>query len=227
VNAVTDAPIRDQHIIEVQNTPGTKLITARFRSKAASTWFVDVPIILNVLAPPSGSCEPPVDEYCGQMLLKKSTPLPANVQGAASVPNVQDVLGTVGNQIDRDLLYLSLHGAIAGPTANLLVRKWKWIQQASDISGSRMNQVGSDLVFLPLRQPSATPVAGGDYGTPQMLTVCFDVAADRALNVAFYTVQIQDDHSLSPAQLFTGPHARDISFFPAGGTGGTDPCVTY
>lgn len=228
VNPVTQAAISSQQIIQVQNTAGLKQITVRFRSKQLSSWFVDVPILIRVLAAPAGSCLPPVDLPCGQMLLKKGSALPSNFQSAASVPGIQDVAGTPGNPTDRDLWYLSVHEAIVGGTANLLVRKWKTVPSSTDLGGADLVQVGGDLEFLPLRGTAATPNPGPPYGTPQMLTVAFDVAADRAALVAFYTVQVKDGHNLSPAQLFMGPRARDFSFYPAGESGATTmPCVSY
>ncbi len=227
VNPIDQAYIYDTRKIQVKNEPGIYEITARFRSKADSSFFVDVPIVIEVLEADSCSCATPVDEVCGQMLLKKDTELPNNAQDAASVPGVQDVAGSPGDEIDRDLFYISMHGAIVGPTPTILVRKWQWIADATNLAGAKFQQYGTDLEFLPLTSDAASPNPGGSYGTGKMLTVCFDVAAERALGIAFYTAQIKDGDELGAAQLFTAPKSRDIALMPAGGTGGVDDCITY
>ncbi len=227
VNPITQAFIYDTRSIQVDNTPGTYHITARFRSKKDAFYFVDVPIIITVIAAPEGSCLPPVDEVCGKMLLLKGTALPANVQGTPSVPGVQDVVGTPGTILAKDLFWISVHSSIVGATPTLLVRKWGLVASAQDLAGVTEAQIGSDLEYLPLTQSAPSPVPGSPYQPPQMLTICFDVAAEKALGVAWYTVQIKDGHSLSPAQIKAGPQARSIALMPAGGLGGTDPCVTY
>lgn len=227
VNAVIDAAIKDQHVIQVENTVGLKAITVRFRSKAGSTYFVDVPILIRVLAAASGSCEPPVDEPCGQMLVKKDAPLPIHLPSAASVPGVQAVAGTPGNPVDRDLFYASIHASIVGAEANLLVRKYKLIPSPTDVAGARYEKVGGDLEFKPLRTAAASPVPGGAYQAPQQLTIAFDYAAEKALLIALYVISVKDGHTYSPGQPFTAPKSRDISFYAAGETGGNDACITY
>ena len=135
--------------------------------------------------------------------------------------------GTPAAAIDRDLFYISIHAAIVGGTANLLVRKFKSIQSAPDQAGARYEQVGGDLEFFPLRAAVATPAPGGDYGSAQRLTIAFDVAAERAALVSLYVVSVKDGDNFSPGLPFTGPRARDLCFYPAGGAGGLDECVTY
>lgn len=66
-NPVTQAPINDQHLIQIEATEGNKLVTVRFRSKQDSVYFVDVDIIFHVPAVPVPEepppCNPPqVDE---------------------------------------------------------------------------------------------------------------------------------------------------------------------
>jgi hypothetical protein len=227
VNPVTQDFIYQRRSIQIENVAGTYQITARFRSKKDSFYFVDVPLIITVLAAPSGSCLPPIDEPCGSMLLLRGTALPANVQSSASVPGVQDVAGTPGGLTDRDLFYCSIHEAAVGANPTFLVRKWKIIVNGANQGGFELAQVGTDLTYLPLRTTAASPTPGGSYGAPQMLTVCFDVLAERALLVAFYTISVKDGDNQSPARPFVGPRARDINLIPVGGTGGTDPCVIY
>jgi len=227
VNPITQAFIYETRSIQVDNSPGTYHITARFRSRKDSSYFVDIPLVITVTAAPAGSCLPPVDEPCGKMLLLRGTALPANVQGAPSVPGVQDVLGTPGAILTKDLFWVSLHASIVGSTPTLLVRKWGLAASGQDLSGAKEIQIGSDLEYLPLVQPATSPVPGAPYQPPNMLTLCFDVASEKVLGVAWYTVSVKDGHSLSPAQLFAGPQARSIALMPAGGLGGTDPCVIY
>lgn len=225
VNPVTEAVINDQHVIQVENTAGVKLITVRFRSKLTSTFFVDVPIAIEVLPPPTALCNPPVSELCGEMLLLKDQLLLTNLQDKASVPAIQDVAGTPGIPVDRDLIYLSINMAIVGGTTEIRVRKFKYIASPTDLGGVKLVQIGTDLDFLPLTTAAATPAPGPPYGTPVRATVAFDRLADLALQVAFYAVMGKDQQLSSDPFLFPGPSSRDICLINVGGTGGGDECV--
>ncbi len=225
VSPVTEALISDQHFIQVENTVGLKQITVRFRSKQGSICFVDVPIEVQVIAAPSPLCNPPVTEVCGEMLLLVGQLLLTNLQDKASVVGIQDVAGTPGNPVDRDLLWVSINMAIVGATVELRVRKFQAISDPADIAGVKFRQVGGDLDFLPLVTAALSPTPGPPYATPVRATVCFDVAALKSEQVALIAVMGKDQQLVSELQIAAGPSFRDASFFPLGGLGGGDACV--
>lgn len=228
VNPVTQAPIEDQHLIEVQNTAGLKQITVRFRSKMGSPYFVDCPVIVNVIQPPVTDCNPPVmgpPEPCTAVLLLFGTPLPANTPAVPSVPAVPTVAGTPAVPVAQDLLIVTVRAAVVSSSAVLRIRKWKWVASAVDLSGARL-EIVSELDLIPLVSTSATPAPGLPYLAPKRYTVAFARIQDQADLVAFYTVEVIDVEGLSsPPMLVPGPRARDIQFVPVGGLGGESVCI--
>jgi len=225
VNPVTQNPVKDQQIIQVENTAGLKSITVRFRSKEDSLYFVDVPILIRVLPPPADNCLPPIDEPCCQELILHTQTIEANTPDEPSVPGVQVVAGTPGTKPAKDLLIVGIHAAAVGSAPTLLVRKFELVQDLTNIGGSVYQQVDTDLEFLPLRTPAASPVEAPPYQAPLRLVIAFDIGADRAAHVALYVISVKDDVHLSAGRPFTGPAARDLCFFPKGETGGQDPCI--
>ena len=224
VKPVTEALIDTLRDIEIENVTGVKKITVRFRSKASSIHVVDCPIEITVVFDPALTCTVPVIEDCVEVLLLVGTPLPVEAQDAASVPGVQDVVGTVGVPLTRNLLYLGIRSAIAGSAAKLRVQKWAPIASAPDLAGARVTKVADD-VYLPLVFTSGSPLSGVPYQAPQRLTVAMDVLSDTALNVGYYTIQVVDGDLVSDPVLVLGPNARALQFFPTGGTGGGDLCT--
>ncbi len=222
---VTDLVIADTHKMQVQNTVGLKKITVRFRSKAGSAFFVDVPIEIDVIAASTPLCNQPVTEYCGEMLLLNGQLLLTNLQDTESVPLVQDVAGTPGVPVTKDLIYVSVNVAIVGGTVEAKVRKYKYVADTADQGGVKILQVGSDIILLPLLTAAATPTPGGPYNTPVRATVAFNRGADSALDVALYSVTIQDQTLSGDPQLAAGPKFRDACFLNQGGQGGGDSCV--
>jgi len=228
VNPVTQAPIEDQHLVEVQNTPGLKEFTVRFRSKLGSPYFVDCPVVLNIIAPPVTSCDPPVmgpPETCTAVLVPFGTPIPAGAPDVPSVPGVPVVVGTPGNPATKDLLIVTVRGAVTSAGKTLLVRRWKYVTSPADLSGTYTDIVSEVGNYIPLANPSASPAPGSPYNPGERLTMAFDVGQDRADLVAWYTVQVVDAAGLGgPPMLIPGPRARDIQFTAPGGTGGEGLC---
>ena len=225
VKPVTKAIIDSLRDIEIQNTSGVKKITVRFRSKSDSVHLVDCPIELTVVTDPAAiSCTVPVIEDCVEVLLLVGTPLPDELQDTASVPLVQDVEGTVGVPLTRNLLYVGIRSAIAGSTAKLRVQKWASVASAPDLAGARVTKVADDI-YLPLKFTSSSPLSGAPYQAPQRLTVAFDVLGDTALNVGYYTLEVVDGTLVSDPVVVLGPNARALQFFPTGGLGGGDLCA--
>lgn len=228
VNPVTQAPIEDQHLIEVQNTAGLKEITVRFRSKQGSPYFVDTVLVINVIAPPQLICDPPVmgpPETCTAVMLPVGTPLPAGAPSVPSQSGVQVVAGTTGVPTDKDLLIVTVRAAVVSSSATIRVRRWKYVTSPADLGGVYMDIVTEISNYLPLANPSATPAPGGSYNPANRLTIAMDVNQDKADLVAFYTVEVIDAEGLSsPPMTIPGPRARDIQFTAPGGTGGEGLC---
>lgn len=228
VNPVNQAPVQDQHLIEIQNTAGLKQITVRFRSKMGSPYFVDCPLIVNVIQPPVTACNAPVvgpPETCTAVLLLQGNPLPANTPSVPSVPAVPTVAGTPASPVPQDLLIVMVRAAVVSASATLRIRKWKWVTSSPDLSGARL-EIVSELILIPLVSSSATPAQGPPYLAPNRYTVAFARIQDQADLVAFYTVEVMDAEGLSSAPItIPGPTARDIQFIPPGGTGLESVCI--
>ena len=106
----------------------------RFRSKGDSPHVIDCPITVTVVADPAvAACDVPEKLDCTDLFLTVGTPLPAGLQDAASVPLVQDLVGTEGVPLTRDLLYVGIRGAIVGTGARIKVQKWASIQSVQDL----------------------------------------------------------------------------------------------
>lgn len=227
VNPVTDAPVEDQHTVEIQNTPGLKEFTVRFRSKAGSAYWVDVPVIVNVILPPVTACDPPITdppETCTAVLMTTGSAVPANTPSVPSAPAVQVVAGS--GTFSKDLLIVSLRGAVVSASASVEVKQWKWVASSQDLSGARLEIVTEKTFLLPMILTSASPNPGPPYNAGKRYVIAFDVAQDNADNVAFYTVTLKDAEGLKgQAITIAGPKARDVQFFPTGGTGGEAPCL--
>lgn len=224
VNPVTQDVISNRHKIQVQNTVGLKEITVRFRSKAGSLYFVDVPILIRVIDQEE-TCVKPSVEPCTALLLKVGTALPAGLPGEPSVPDEQVTEGTEDEPLDQDLLYVTIRSATAGGAPKLRVRKWKYVASANALAGAVMVQVGADETYLPLSAGSSTPDEDPPYQAPKRHTIAFSVTQLSADLVAFLTVQVLDDPSLSEPILIAAARARDIAYLPAGGAGGGPTCA--
>lgn len=224
VQAVTQEAIEQRHTVRVQNTAGDKLFTARFRSKADSDFFVDVPLLVTVEEPPVHSCVSPQVLPCSDVYLKNGTLLPADSPAVPSVPGVQVVAGVPGSVVSGDLLVVTLKGASTASSPNVRVQKWRYVTSTPALAGNRVAQVGDDEVYLPLRQSALSPDPGLPYLSPKRLTIAFSVVQLRSDNVAFLTLEVEDEDFSTPV-LVLGPRARDIMFTPPGGTGGGPICA--
>lgn len=223
VNPVTKAPIEDTHTLQLDNTEGLKHVTVRFRSKADSIYYVDVDILVMVVAPSDEACTVPMAQRCGESLLLQDTPLPGNVPDVASEPDVQVVAGTEGAPVSRDLHYIAVHGNIAGGTPKLRVTRFQAVASAEDVAGFIYEEI-STLDYLALVSPADVPVGAPPYTGPVQLIVAFDKDEEKLAGVALYSVSVLDGDHVSAAVPFPGPSARDIGTYPTGETGGTDEC---
>lgn len=223
INPVTQAVIENQHTIQVQNTVGLKHATVRFRSKQNSLYFVDVPILIRVIAEPDCDCNSPLTERCGEELLLDGTLLPAGLQSTPSVPEVQDVEGTEGEAIEADLLYLAVHGNVATGAPVLVVERYGATPSAEDLAGFIWVKI-STQEYLPLVSDAAVPVADAPYLGPKQYTVCFNKVVEKNLGVGLYLLYLKDGDHPGPPVPFPGPAARDVQYFPTGETGGQDEC---
>lgn len=223
VKAVTKVVIENQHTIQVENTVGLKHVTVRFRSKQDSLYYVDVDILIRVIAEPDCDCNTPLSERCGEELLLSGTELPTGLQSTPSVVGVQDVAGTPGEPISQDLFYLAVHGNAAGASPKLIVERYAAVQSAIDLSGFIWSKL-STLEYMPLVTAADVPVADPPYLGPNQYTVCFSKIVEKLAGVGLYMVYLEDSTHPSKGTPFPGPAARNIQFFPTGETGGVDEC---
>lgn len=224
VNPETTVDIKDQHTVEVENTAGLKHLTVRFRSKSDSAYYVDVPVLLRVVAPDSDTCDPPISERCGEALLLADTPLPEFMPGEASEPNVQVVEGTPGDPLARKLMFFAINFNMVGASPVMVVRRAQAVASAEDVAGFAYEEIGDDEEYLPLIEPAVTPVESSPYTGPAQAMIALDYAIEKTLGVALYTMWIKDGDHISKPVSFPGPKARDIQYLPFGETGGTDDC---
>lgn len=223
VNPVTQEVIENQHTLQVENTVGTKHVTVRFRSKQDSLYYVDIDILIEVIAEPDCDCNTPLSERCGEELLLSGTALPTGLQSTPSVANVQDVAGTPGEAISADLFYLALHGNVAGATIKMVVERYGAVASAQDLAGFIWEKI-STTEYLPLVANADVPEADPPYLGPKQYTVCFNKVVEKNLGVGLYIAYLTDGEHPSKPVPFPGPDARNIQYFPTGETGGTDEC---
>lgn len=225
VNPETAVVIENQHTLQVQNTEGLKHVTARFRSKADSLFYVDIPILIRVIAPETDQCNPPSSERCGEALLKAGDALPTSfMPNTASVPEVATVAGTAGDILARKLMYFAVNANSVGASPTLLVRRSQAVPSGPDTAGFVYEEIGDDEEYIPLVGSAATPVEAPPFSGPVQLMIALDYLTEKALNVALYTIMVKDGDHVSKAITFPGPAVRDTAFMPAGETGGTDDC---
>lgn len=100
-NPVTQAPIRDQHIIQVVNAEGEYHAIVRFRSKTDSVYFVDVEICITVVldeanCPTPPTCNPPELTDTWQVYIPPVPPPPPTWNGDPPIdpPNTPDIPST-------------------------------------------------------------------------------------------------------------------------------------
>jgi len=225
VNVVDQNVISNQHTLQVENTVGLKHVTVRFRSKMDSAYFVDVDVLIRVVAPEEGVCAAPASEPCVDLYLKKDSILPAETPNEPSVVGVPTVAGTPGDPVSVDLLIITLRGATAGAAPKLRVRKWGWVASADAMAGARLTQVGVDLDYSPLVLASTSPLTSPPYTGGKRYTIALAKTDLTADNVALMDVMVLDgDHVSNPVNI-PGPSARALQFFPIGGTGGGPTCA--
>lgn len=225
VNPVTQDAIEARRTIQVENTVGLKSITARFRSKQDSDFFVDVPLLIQVIDQDE-VCLAPVTQPCVDLYAKDGAATPTGLPSTASVPMVQVVAGP-GATIGEDLLYITMRGATVGGAPLLRIRRWALVTSAAALMGARVTQL-DDVDYLPLVQTSTTPAADPPYGDSHRFTVALSVSQLRADGVAYIEVVLVDGTKPGMPILVLGPQARAIGFLPIGaggvGTGGGPTC---
>lgn len=225
VNPLNQVDINGRRTIQIENTEGLKEITARFRSKIDSSYFVDVPILIQVVDN-AETCHPPLAEPCTELFLKAGDETREGLPSEASVPGVQVVAGP-DETISTDLIIVTILGAMVGGTPILRVRKLGWTPSAAAVAGARLVQIGDDEDYLPLVQDASIPVTAPPYGDPHRYTVAFSRLALVGEGVSILQCQLIDGEKPSMAVNVTGPVARSIQFMPEGGLGGGPECAGY
>ncbi|MGH9461074.1 MAG: hypothetical protein ACRD5D_00570 [Candidatus Polarisedimenticolia bacterium] len=226
VNPLTQVELRNRRKIQVQNTAGLKEITARFRSKADSSFAVDVPLLIRVVAPPVESCVVPLSERCTDLYLPKDTIIPEGLPGEPSDPEETPVPAEEGAKAEIDLLALTIRGATVGANPLIRVRKLAWVQSATALAGARLVEIGDDVDYIPLVEGSSSPDVDPPFLSAKRFTIVLSVQALEAENVAFLSLMVIDGDHISMPITVPGPEARAIMFMPPG-TGGGGPVCSY
>lgn len=225
VNPVTQGAIEDRRTIQIENAVGLKEITARFRSKQDSAYFIDVPILIRVIDQEE-VCLAPETMPCVDLFVKAESSTPEGLPSTASVPMVQAVEGPDAT-VEQDLLYITIRGQTVGASPVMRVRKWNLVTSGTALAGAR-NVHLEDLDYLPLVQSSALPAEAEPYGDAHRYTIALSVAQLRAENVSAMDIVLVDGSKPGMPIHVLGPAARDLSFIPIGpggvGTGGGPTC---
>lgn len=228
VNPLDQVAIESRRVIEIENTEGLKEITARFRSKLDSEYFVDVPLLIRVIDQDE-ICLAPVTMPCTDLYSKSGSATPSGMPSVASTPMVQVVAGP-GSTIAQDLLYITVRGATVGGTPKLRLRRWQLVESSTALAGARVTAL-ADVDYLPLVQSAEIPETEEPYGLPKRYTIALSVVQLRADNVAFMEAILVDGQKPGMPVLVMGPRARDIGFISIGaggvGSGGGVVCAAY
>lgn len=228
VNPITQVAVHSRRTIQVQNTVGLKAITARFRAKQGSPYFVDVPLLIRVVDQDE-VCLAPVTQPCTDLYVKAGSSTPAGLPSEASEPLVQVVPGPDGT-VEQELLYITIRGATVGGAPKLRIRRWALNASGPALMGARLVQM-DDVDYLPLIQSAGTPETEAPYGAAKRYTVALSVAQLSADNVAFIEAVLVDGTKPGMPVAVLGPKARDLGFLPIGaggkGTGGGPVCSPY
>ncbi len=226
VESVTQQAVETVSTVNVQNTPGEKHFTVRFRSKQDSAYKVDVEVCVEVIPPDGALCYAPVVAPCADVLLKKGVTLPANTPAVPSVPGVPTVAGVPGTLLAQDLLYVMLAGYTVGTAPTLVIRRWAATQSDTDLAGVQFMQVGEDVEYMPLIVPDTVgvPNPGLPYGGGAIYCVALSVTQLKADNVAILDAFLKDGVTLSRPMAVAGPRLRDLQYFAAPETGGGQGC---
>ena len=226
VESVNQAAIETVATVNVQNTPGEKHFTVRFRSKQDSAYKVDVDVCVEVIPPDGAMCYAPVVAPCADVLLKRWAALPANTPAVPSVPGEPTEAGVPGTPLAADLLYVMLAGYTVGTAPTLVIRRWAAQQSDTDLAGVQFVQVGSDVEYMPLIVPDTVgvPDPGPPYGGGAIYCVALSVAQLRSDNVALVEAFLKDGVTLSRPMAVAGPRLRDLQYFAAPETGGGQGC---
>jgi hypothetical protein len=225
VNPKTQIVIDTIHTLQVQNTVGLKHVTARFRSKQNSAFYVDVPVLVRVVAPDPSTCPTQPSEPCVDIYLRMGTPLPVETPGIPSVVGVPTVAGTPGSPVAQDLLVITIRGATITAAPKLRVRRWAWVAVSEALTGARLTQIGLDADYTPLVLAGSSPNPGPPYSGPKRYTIALSRSQLANDNVALINVTLLDGGHPSDPVLVAGPSARAIQFFPTGGLGGGPICA--
>ncbi len=224
VNPFTDEAIHSKHTIQIENVAGVKAITFRFRSKAGSLYFVDVPVLIRIAPQDPCECAEPAVQPCTAVLLLGGSVAPEGAPSEASDPEVAPEDGE-GETLEEDLLVLTVRGATEGADPRIVLTLWRVQEAAAALGGGRLVQFGDPIEYIPYVQDSSTPIQGGVYRPPERYTLALSVAQLRADGIAIINVQIRDDENLSLGVPIPGPALRDLLGFGFGETGGGPLCA--
>lgn len=225
VNPQTQIEIKDLHGVEVENTPGQKDFTVRFRSKKNSTFFVDIDVCVLVLADPCDPSDPPTTEdppteppviICETIPPEDPPITPTDIPGDGldpATPGSPEIGPPVEypDPLTVKLVHLTIQGQTTGATPNVILRRYSAVADTKSPGGFRLLFI-SRKTYVPLVVSGATtPTKGAPYQAAQAYRVAFQSAAEELDGVIFYTIQLEDEGLFSQAVPCQAPGILNLS----------------
>ena len=238
VNPVTQAEVKDQHVVQVQNTAGIKNFTVRFRSAKDSPFFVDIDVCVNVLVlvcdpgdppvdgpPPGPPPAPPTLDYLPpQDPPITPTDIPCSDLGGGeivpySVVGITPSTWTDPVTVSIDVLTFQAQ-SIAAP--EFVVRRYSVVTDPLAAVGFQYTFLNQKK-YTPLIVSGATkPTEGAPYPAAQAYRIAFSHAQEVLDNVMLYEVYLKDGDLYSQPAAFPGPGTLALGAFISAGSGRPD-----
>lgn len=229
VNPQTQIEIKDLHGVEIQNTPGQKNFTCRFRSKQDSPYFVDVDVCVLVVADPCDPSEPPATEdpptdppvhTCVTVTPFDPPLIPTDLPGDSSTspatpgsPESPGVPIAYADPLGVKMVVVTLQGQTTGNTPDVIVRRYSLAIDTAAPGGFKIDFLSLKR-YIPLVVAGATtPTKGAPYQAAQAYRVAFQSPTEQLGNVTFYTVQLDDGGLFSQAVVCQAPGIFGLSGF--------------
>ncbi len=226
INPVTQTEIKDQHIVQVQNTTGQKNFTVRFRSKKESPFWVDIDVAVNVIAlvcPPGDPPEddnPAVDDptifvdYIPPVVPPITpTDIPeSEVAGDFFPYSIAGVTPTVfTGLLETPIVVLTIQGQTTGATPIVVVRRYGAISDTG-APGSVRHGFLDETEYIPLVVSGATvPTQGAPYQAAQAYRIAFQWNGEIVAGVTTYVVMLKDGSLYSKGSAFAAPKVTDLA----------------
>lgn len=235
VNPVTQAEVKDQHVVQVQNTEGIKNFTVRFRSAKDSPFFVDIDVCVNVLVlvcdpgdppvegpPPGPPPVPPTFDY----LPPQTPPITPNdipcsdLGGGVIVPYSEVGITPTAwtDPVTVSIDVFTIQGqSISSP--KIVVRRFSAALDASAPSGFQFLLL-NQKEYIPLVVSGATkPTEGAPYPAAQAYRIAFSHQQELLDTVMAYVMYLRDGTLQSQPFVFAAPNSIKLGEFISAGSG--------